>query len=207
MNMLKILEVKDKEARYIIKKEGKYLLFLNNFSGNLKVEIETEGAQVFIIGLYFGQGDDSFKIRTVQHHKKAKSSSDLLIKGVFLDNSSFYYEGLIRIEKEAERSFAYQKNQNLVFSSRSLVESKPYLEILANDVFCTHSSTTSCLDKDKLYYLESRGLGAKQRKTLLVEAFWDEVFEKINQVLGKKRSNIFVRAKRNYLQLLNQKNL
>lgn len=201
--MVKILSIKNKEARYKIKKKGKYLLFVENFSGDLKIEIENEGVRVFVIGFYFGRGEDSFKIRTVQHHKKGNSSSDLLIKGVFLDSSSFYYEGLIRIEKQANKSFAYQSNQNLVLSSRSFVESKPYLEILANDVFCTHASTTSYLDRNKLYYLESRGLDKKKGKKLLIESFFAEVFEKINQVWGKKRANSLVnRLKREYIQNL-----
>lgn len=204
--MLKILEVKNRKARYRIKKRGKYLFFLNNFSGYLDVEIESEGVQAFIIGLYFGQKNDNFKIKTIQHHKKGKSSSDLLIKGVFLDNSNFYYDGLIKIEKGADKSFAYQKNQSLVLSSKSFIESKPYLEILANDVFCTHGSTTSYLNKDKLYYLESRGLDRKKRKKLLVEAFLAEVFEKINKILSKEKLNKFLKIKKDYLKILNKKN-
>lgn len=164
---------------------GRYFVFLFNFSGEVRVEIEKEGVEVYIFGVYFGKNKDNFSLSTVQHHKVGGSVSDLLVKGVFTEESRFFYQGLIRIEKKAQKSHAYQKNQNLVLSPKVFVESRPFLEILANDVFCTHGSTTGRLDKDQLLYLRMRGISESRAKKLLVRGFINEVFDRIEEVVGK----------------------
>ena len=138
------------------------------------------------MGVYIGKGKDEFSLSTVQHHKVGESVSDLLVKGVFTDQARFFYQGLIRIEKEAQKSHAYQKNQNLVLSPKVFVESRPFLEILANDVFCTHGSTTGQLSKDELFYLKARGIDEEKAKKLLVEGFIKEVFDKMEREAGKR---------------------
>jgi Fe-S cluster assembly protein SufD len=181
----------NKEEEFLIRKRGKYLFFLDNFSGNLKVVLDNEECEVFIFGVYLGRRKEEFKLNTFQIHQKGESFSNLLVKGVFLDQSRFFYQGLIRIEKGADKSSAYQKNQNLVLSENCLVESKPYLEILANDVFCTHGATTSNLDKEQIFYLKTRGLNEKKAVLLLVEGFLFEVFFEMEKILGKKRVEPF----------------
>jgi Fe-S cluster assembly protein SufD len=106
-----------------------------------------------MFGLFEGKSQDDFQIETVQHHLAQGSTSNLLIKGVFAESSRFDYSGLIRIEKEGQQSHAYQKNQNLLLSPDSFVQSKPFLEILANDVFCTHGSTTGKLNEEQIFYI------------------------------------------------------
>jgi len=187
--MVYFLKVKKKQEEYVIRKRGKYLFFLNNFSGKLNVLIENNNCQVFIFGVYIGKGSEEFNLNTYQIHKKGESLSNLLVKGIFLDKSKFLYEGLIRIEKEANNSTAYQKNQNLVLSDNCLIESKPYLEILANDVFCTHGSTTSNLNKEQIFYLKARGLSEKKATFLLVEGFLFDIFFEMEKILGKNKTN------------------
>lgn len=185
--MVEFIEIKKNENYYSIKKKGKYIFFLFNVSGNLVFSIESENCHVYIFGIFLGKNKDSFSLKTIQHHKVQKSLSNLLIKGVFFENSRFSYEGLIRIEKEAQKSVAYQKNQNLILSENCYVESCPFLEILANDVYCTHGSTTSRLPEDGIYYLNCRGFSEKEASEILVEGFLGDVFEKMTEFLPKEK--------------------
>ncbi len=157
-----------------------HVFFLHNYSGTLTTDIRVVGAQVYIFGLYLGTESDSFTLNTIQHHVIGGSESNLLIKGVFKDASRFQYEGLIRIEPGAHESNAYQKNQNLILSNDVYVDSRPYLEILADDVRCTHGSTTGRLNTDQLQYVQSRGLDHEQAEDLLVDGFITDMFDQLH---------------------------
>lgn len=168
-----------KKRKFLITKADTFLFFLFNVSGRIAVDIRAKNAKVYIFGVFLGKNKEVFHLETIQHHLAPETFSDLLIKGAFFDQSKFLYHGLIRIEKKAQAVHAFQKNQNLMMSKNAFVSSQPDLEIEANDVFCTHGSTTGKLDKDQLFYLKSRGLEQKQAKKLLVQGFLGEVFEKI----------------------------
>lgn len=163
------------DKAYSFTKEGEYYINLKNFNGTLMVDIQGKGIKVYVRGLYIGKKKNVFTLKTIQKHTAPGSFSDLLVKGVFYDESQFTYEGLIRIEKDAQKTHAYQKNQNLVLSQKVVVNSRPFLEILANDVFCTHGSTTGGLNKEQLYYLSTRGLSEKLSEKLLVKGFIKDV--------------------------------
>lgn len=169
----------EKKQKIQLKKPGQYLTFFYNLSGEIEIEILNNNISIEIFGIYFGEKNDNFSLKTTQHHLFPKSKSNLLIRGIFFDQSQFNYEGLIKIEKKAQKSVAYQKNQNLVFSPHCLIETKPYLEILANDVYCTHGSTTGQLNKNQIHYLRSRGIKINVAKKLLVEGFLNEIFNQI----------------------------
>lgn len=160
-------------------KPGDYTVYFENLSGEFVFNIESPNVNLNLFGLIVGRKKEEYKIYTVQNHKAPSSTSNLLIKGVFYDSSIFYYRGLIRIEKEAQKSHAYQKNQNLIMSDKSFIDSKPYLEILANDVFCTHGSTTGRLNQDQMFYTKTRGLDESSAGKLLVQGFIDEIRNKI----------------------------
>ena len=167
-----------KQSRLTFSKAGDYTVYFENLSGDLIFDIATPGVQLNIYGLFIGEGDAEFKVNTFQNHLAPASTSNLLIKGVLFDSSRFYYRGLIRIEKKAQKSHAYQKNQNLMMSKDCFIDSKPYLEILANDVFCTHGSTTGRLDKEQMFYTKTRGLDEKMGEELLVAGFINEIKHK-----------------------------
>jgi len=156
-------------------KPGNYTVFFRNLSGDLSFFIEEEKVNLDIYGVYEGKNSDNFQLKTKQYHIGPHSKSNLLIKGVFSDRSKFFYQGLIRIEKTAQGSHAYQKNQNLILSDQSFVDSKPELEILANDVFCTHGVTTGRLNKEQIYYLQTRGLKKTEAEKLLVDGFLNQI--------------------------------
>lgn len=172
---------KEQKDKLIFDKFGEYIVFMHNISGDFTFEINARNVELYIYGLYIGKTQDEFSVHTIQRHNAPSSTSNLFIKGVFYDYSKFHYQGLIRIEKEAQKSHAYQKNQNIMVSPYAFIESKPYLEILANDVFCTHGSTTGRLDKEQLFYAEARGLNEDKAKELLVDGFVNEITLKIKE--------------------------
>jgi Fe-S cluster assembly protein SufD len=166
-------------SRLAFDRPGKYVVYFENMTGDLYFDIKSSGVDLNIYGLFIGKKNQEFKISTYQNHISPNSTSNLLIKGVFYDQSQFYYRGLVRIEKDAQKSHAYQKNQNLMMSDLAFVESKPYLEILANDVFCTHGSTTGRLNQDQMFYAKTRGLKRLEAEELLVEGFINDIRNKI----------------------------
>ena len=172
---------KKKKEVYVFDRAGKYVVFFKNLSGKYIFEIREKGVDLEILGLFEGKNKNQFKLETVQMHLAPDSTSNLLIKGVFYDESKFIYQGLIRIEKQAQKSKAYQKNQNLMMSDKCFVDSRPFLEILANDVYCTHGSTTGKLNYNEIYYLMTRSLDKNSAKQLLVDGFIQEIPAKIKQ--------------------------
>ena len=171
----------------------------NDQEGDIKINIKGKKAYVKILGAIIGSGKQKIHLRTLQDHFQPESVSDLLIKAVLFDSSRFNYEGLIRIEKDAQKSNAYQKNQNILMSPQSWADSKPYLEIKANDVRCTHGATVGKLNNDELFYLESRGLSVKEATKLLLEGFFNDVWmrledkkikNKLAQTINNKLTNL-----------------
>lgn len=159
-----------------------FVIFLadkKNQIGKLKVIIKGNKSNVAILGIIVGSGKQKIDLYTLQDHLKPESISDLFIKSVLFDEAKFNYQGLIKIEKGAQKSNAYQKNQNLLMSPHAWADSRPYLEILANDVRCTHGATVGKIDRDQLYYLQTRGLSTKEATQLIIEGYCNEVLERI----------------------------
>jgi len=161
------------------KKNSKNVVFFQNLSGKLEFNILETGIELYVFGVYTSKKSEKYKIETIQRHIAPQSLSDLFIKGVFNDESKFLYEGLIRLEKGAQQSHAYQKNQNLILSPQVFVDSRPFLEILANDVFCTHGSTTGKINPLELEYLRTRGINKKDAENLIVQGFIDDIYLKV----------------------------
>jgi Fe-S cluster assembly protein SufD len=95
------------------------------------------------------------------------------------DHSHTVYSGLIRVQRNAEKTDAYQANRNLVLSDHAKADSKPELEILNNDVRCTHGSTVGQVDDEQLFYLESRGISHDDAQRLIVEGFFEDVINRV----------------------------
>src|SRR3989338_11620058 len=169
----------EKREKFIFNKSGKYIVFFHNLSGKFFFDLKAKKVDLDIYGLFVGRNKNQFKVETIQRHIAPESTSNLLIKGVFYDESKFIYQGLVRIEAGAQKSHAYQKNQNLIMSDRCFVDSRPFLEILANDVFCTHGSTTGKLNQEQIYYLKTRKLDQKTAENLLIDGFIQEIPNKI----------------------------
>ncbi|MBI5452492.1 SufD family Fe-S cluster assembly protein [Candidatus Gottesmanbacteria bacterium] len=147
--------------------------------GKVKIVIRGKQSHVQILGIIIGSAEQKIELFTLQDHQDEESISDLLIKSVLFDRARFNYQGLIQIEKGAQKSNAYQKNQNLLLSPYAWADSRPYLEILANDVRCTHGATIGKIDEEQLYYLKTRGLDESCATKLIINGFLREVIERI----------------------------
>ncbi len=137
------------------------------------------GAQVFVHGFMFGDQRQHFDLHTLQKHLSDHTTSDLLIKGCLKDRARSVYQGLIQVAEGAQRTDAYQANRNLLLSGTARADSIPGLEILANDVRCTHGATIGMVDAEQMYYLMARGLPRNQAQRLIVEGFFAPVLDRI----------------------------
>lgn len=137
------------------------------------------GAHSEMLALTVATGEHEFDQRTLQTHVAPNTSSNLLYKNALLDQAKTIFSGLIVVEPDAQKTDAYQSNRNLMLSDDAEADSLPGLEIEANDVRCTHGATSSRLDANQLYYLQSRGIPAPQANELLVFGFFEEVLDKL----------------------------
>jgi Fe-S cluster assembly protein SufD len=142
-----------------------------NFDARLTVRLTGIDSNATITGILIGKGDIRQTLHTMQIHEAAGTTSDLLVKTVLSDRAKCLYDGGIRVEKKARKTNAYQRNENLLLSGRAYAESKPSLEILANDVRCTHGSTTGPVDEQELWYLTTRGIPKAAGEKLITEGF------------------------------------
>ena len=138
-----------------------------------------QGARAFVNGFMFGDARQHFHLHTLQRHLRPNTTSDLLIKCCLKDRARSVYQGLIQVAVDAQRTDAYQANRNLLLSNQARADSIPGLEILANDVRCTHGATLGYLEPEHLYYLMARGLPRVEAQRLIVEAFFEPVIERI----------------------------
>jgi len=145
----------------------------------IHANIVEPGVSAELLGLVFVGGDQHVDHSTLQNHLAGQSMSDLLFKCAVLDNARSVYGGLIAIAKDAQRSDAYQNNRNLLLSPTARADSIPMLEIEANDVRCTHGSTTSSVDEEELFYLQSRGIPRREAERLILDGFFSQVTDRI----------------------------
>ena len=150
------------------------------FSKNrIEAILRGPGANAELKALFFASGEQFFDFHTLQSHVVGNTTSDLLFKGALTDHARSVYAGLIRIEPHAARSDAYQANRNLLLSDQARAHSIPMLEILNNDVRCTHGATVAPVDPEHLFYLQSRGIPAPVARRMLVRGFLGEILDRI----------------------------
>jgi Fe-S cluster assembly protein SufD len=138
------------------------------------------GGQVLMHSLSIATGTREIDQRTLQTHSAEDGKSDLLYKNVLLDNARTIFGGLIRVDPVAQRTDAFQTNRNLLLSPDAEASSLPGLEILANDVKCSHGASTGQLDPDELFYLLARGIDQRKAQELMVFGFFEEVLAKFD---------------------------
>ncbi len=142
-------------------------------------DLAGEGATSRVTGAYFADGDQHLDYDTFQEHMAPSTTSDFAFKGALRDTATSVWRGMIRVEKEAQKTNAYQENRNILLSPKAHADSIPGLEILANDVRCTHGATVSQVDREELFYAMSRGLTRPNAERLIVRAFFQEVLDRI----------------------------
>ena len=147
-----------------------------NFS---ELDLAGEGATGRMSGFYFTDGTQHLDHDTQQNHLAPHTTSDLLFKGALKGKSRSVWQGMIYVAPGAQKTDGYQANRNLVLSPQARADSIPGLEIMADDVRCTHGATVGKIDADQVFYLRSRGIPYREAERLIVEGFFDPIMQRI----------------------------
>ena len=142
-------------------------------------DLAGQGATSRVTGAYFADGAQHLDYDTFQQHHAPSTTSDFAFKGALREEASVVWRGMIRVEEGAQKTNAYQENRNLILSPAAHADSIPGLEILANDVRCTHGATISQVDREQLFYAMSRGLTRGDAERLIVRGFFQDVLDRI----------------------------
>lgn len=144
---------------------------------NLNIQLEAEGCEAYMNGLYLLNGKSHVDNHTVVDHKKPNAYSNELYKGIMDDKSTGVFNGKIFVRQDAQKTNAFQSNKNILLTNDATVNTKPQLEIWADDVKCSHGCTTGQIDKDALFYLQARGIKKDKAMAILLHAFASDVLE------------------------------
>lgn len=147
---------------------------------DLFIDVEGENVDTHLNGAYILKGNQHVDNHTTVDHLYPNCESNELYKGVVDENATTVFNGKVFVRQNAQKINAYQSNGNVLLSDSASVNSKPELEIYADDVKCSHGSTTGQLDEEAIYYLRTRGISEKSAKALMVTAFIEDVIDKID---------------------------
>jgi Fe-S cluster assembly protein SufD len=154
-------------------------------SAHGKVRMETKlagrGSSAKVTGAYAGDGDQHLDYDTTQEHAGEDTTSDLAFRGVLTERATAVWRGMIRVDKGAQRTDAFQESRNLLLSTDAHADAIPGLEIEADDVRCTHAAAVAQVDPEQLYYLRAHGLGDADAKRLVIEGFLQELVERAHE--------------------------
>ena len=161
-------------------------------SGRGKVRMETKlagpGSEARVTGGYAGGAGQHLDYDTTQEHAAPNTNSDLAFRGVLAAGATAVWRGMIKVDPGAQQTDAFQESRNLLLSPEAHADAIPGLEILADDVRCTHAAAVAQVDKEQLFYLTSRGLGEESAKALIIEGFLESLVERLAE--GPVRDSI-----------------
>jgi Fe-S cluster assembly protein SufD len=146
---------------------------------NQQVALVGAGAQCQVNGVMFTEGRQNLTYNTLQHHEAEHTRSDLLYKAALQDKSRTVWRGMIKVDPAAQRTDGYQRNDNLLLSTTAKADSIPGLEIEADDVRCTHGSTSGRVDEELIFYACCRGFTRQEAIQMIVTGFFQQVFDRI----------------------------
>lgn len=182
----------ENESTYHISTEQVYQEYDSNFKintftlngklvrNNLNILVDGKNCETYLNGAIITKDAQHIDNHTFVHHKISNCYSNENYKYVLADKSTGVFNGKVVVKKDAQQINAYQNNANILTSDLAAINSKPELEIYADDVKCSHGSTTGQLDEEALFYLQSRGISKKNATQILVHAFLGEIIEEIN---------------------------
>jgi len=180
---------------YVQQKDSS-IVSINTFSfgGNItrnNLEFHQEGEHITsnLNGITVIGNKQHVDNHTLVHHKKENCESHEMYKGIYDDQSTGVFNGKVIVDKEAQKTNAYQQNDNVLIGDKASINAKPQLEIFADDVKCSHGCTIGQLNSSALFYLQSRGIPKKEAKALMLFAFCNDVVEKIKIPALKSRIN------------------
>jgi Fe-S cluster assembly protein SufD len=146
---------------------------------NQHVSLNGVRANCQVNGVMFTENKQHLSYHTLQHHKQPDCTSDFLYKGALQDTSRTVWRGMIKVDHVAQRTDGYQRNDNLLLSGRARADSIPGLEIEADDVRCTHGSTSGRVDEELIFYAQCRGFTRKEAIRAIVIGFFQQVFDRV----------------------------
>lgn len=147
---------------------------------NLSVQLNGENCETSLYGLYALSGNDHCDNHVTVDHAKPHCHSNQLYKGILNGSSSGVFSGRIIVRQDAQKTNAFQSNKNILLTEQATINSKPQLEIFADDVKCSHGATSGQIDEEALFYIRSRGISEQHAKNILHHAFAWEIIEKIS---------------------------
>jgi Fe-S cluster assembly protein SufD len=169
-----------------------------------KVRMETKlagpGSEARVTGGYAGGPGQHLDFDTIQEHAAPNTNSDLAFRGVLAAGSTAVWRGMIKVDPGAQQTDAFQESRNLLLSTEAHADAIPGLEILADDVRCTHAAAIAQIDKEQLFYLTSRGLDPAGAKTLIIEGFLESLVERLAE--GPVRDEISARLEKRLAEIL-----
>ncbi len=169
-----------------------------------KVRMETKlagpGSEARVTGGYAGGPGQHLDYDTTQEHAAPNTNSDLAFRGVLAAGSTAVWRGMIKVDPGAQQTDAFQESRNLLLSTDAHADAIPGLEILADDVRCTHAAAIAQIDRDQLFYLTSRGLGPAEAKSLIIEGFLESLVERLAE--GPVREEISAALERRLAEIL-----
>lgn len=164
---------------------------------NLSVILQGQGTSTNMYGVYAAEGNQHMDNQTFIDHALPHCNSNEFYKGIIQDKGTGVFNGKVLVRQDAQKTNAFQQNSSLVLSKTATMDSKPQLEIFADDVRCSHGATIGQLDEDSVYYLRSRGLNDQQARSLLQVAFLKEVTENIELDAVRELADALIEAKLN----------
>jgi Fe-S cluster assembly protein SufD len=159
---------------------------------NVYVKLNGEGAHNDTNGLYLSDGSQHIDSYTLIEHAMPNCTSNQLFKGILDDKSTGAFNGKIYVEKDAQKTSAFQRNNNILLTDTAKMNTKPQLEIYADDVKCSHGATVGQIDREALFYLRSRGINEKEARFLMLFAFANEIIRNIKTDVLRARINELV---------------
>lgn len=186
-----------------VQKNGNYKNNVVTFGGkvvrnDLDIRLEDEHCDCHLNGLYLLDGKTHVDNHTSVDHLKPNCESHEFYKGVMKGHSTGVFNGKVFVREDAQKTNAYQQNRNLLLSDNATINTKPQLEIWADDVKCSHGATIGQLDDKQLFYLKARGIGEELAKALMVYAFASEVVEKIGNEALRQHLFGFIKRQLNF---------
>lgn len=162
---------------------------------NHNVELASEVCDAHLFGLFITNGTQLVDNHTLIDHQMPNCESNELYKGIAKDKSTGVFNGKIYVRRDAQKTNAYQSSKNILLSDDATINTKPQLEIYADDVKCSHGTSTGKVDEEALFYLKARGIGEESARKLLLQAFAQELIDKIEiESLKERILNLFEKA-------------
>lgn len=174
-----------------------YAISLNGglIRNDLRITLDGEGSNADIYGLYLVDKNQHVDNHVFVDHAKPGCTSNELFKGILDDHATAVFNGHILVRKDAQRTNAYQKNRNVLLTDKATINTKPFLEIYADDVKCSHGATVGQLDENAMFYIKSRGISEYNARLLLMYAFAAEVISKVSILPLKERMDDLVKKR------------